>query len=372
MRMSDGIRSLLVLIAGFSALWTDASETIRFRYQAPESVQSVALVADFLGWDTERFQLKKTPGERFFELELPRPWARSIQYKFLVDGKYWTVDPTQSERIPDGRGGVNSLISDTGFRDDTLLELKPGNFAWKRSRVNLETPRGSRGFVVLAPPLAWRRSSRFQSKKNRQEVVVYFQDGGDYLSQAGAAALLANWSQMPEMPIYTGVFVPPQNRMTEYGLTPETLEYEQFLIRQVVPHVESRYFANDSAVRRVLIGPSLGGLVTFHIALRNPSVFDQAVSQSGSFWYRPQETLGLIAQQSDQVVPELFLEVGIWESDKMVQWNRTVKDSLVSQGNLRIHYREYPTTHQWSGWKNRLSEIFRTLARSHSIDTKNY
>jgi len=41
-------------------------------------------------------------------LALPAPGTYS--YKFLVDERVWLFDPSNRERIPDNRGGFNSVL----------------------------------------------------------------------------------------------------------------------------------------------------------------------------------------------------------------------------------------------------------------------
>jgi enterochelin esterase-like enzyme len=355
---------------------SDRGVTLEFVYEAAASVKSVCLAADFVGWDSEKLCLQRDElKSQKFRLQVPRPWSTEIQYKFVIDGKNWVRDPSNPNVISDGHGGSNSYISDTGFRDEPLLVQQPGTVAWKKRRLTLpfRTPIESeqksdgladtRDIVVAFPSSSWIQKNQRDQGRERPRVTVYFQDGLDYLNQAGAAALLSNLSQMPGMPIYTAVFVPPMDRTEEYGITDATWEYERFLLEQVIPAVENRWPTGGSARDRILIGPSLGGLVTLHLAARNPTVFGNAVSQSGSFWYREQETRDLIASFPDfaERGPRLFLEVGIWESEKMVAMNREVRTLLEAKG-ASLHYREYPTIHRWSAWKNRLREIFETLA----------
>lgn len=62
--------------------------------------------------------------------------------------------------------------------------------------------------------------------------------------------------------------------------------YEKFLIKELVPWLESRYNIYHNPGKRSIAGFSLGGLSAFDIAWRNPSEFGVAGVFSGSLWWR--------------------------------------------------------------------------------------
>jgi enterochelin esterase-like enzyme len=188
----------------------------------------------------------------------------------------------------------------------------------------------------------------------RRLAIAYFQDGLDYLEKASAADLLANLSREPGMPLIAGVFVPPADRLREYGLTSESEAYADFLARVLVPAIEGSL---ATAPTRVLIGPSLGGLISVYAALRYPDVFPKVASQSGAFWYSGQGILGPLSRPAMAPL-DLFFETGTYESARLVEQNRVARDAA-RQGGHRVRYEEYPSTHDWIAWRNRLGLILR-------------
>jgi len=318
------------------------------------------LAADFLRWDAERFGFTEIePGRHV--LEIPRPWTEAIEYKLVVDGK-WIRDPSNPKSVPDGFGGVNSLIDDIGFKEDEwLAPLKPGEPRWRTFRYQLEDYEGvPRMITVLHPPLSLVRTRSAANAGAGKTVTVYFQDGSDYLDLAAAKNFLSRLAQnQPELPLVTGVFVPPRERMKEYGLSERSRAYGNFLAEKVVPAIEGLHETGGTALRRMLIGPSLGGLVTLETGLRHADRFGLVASQSGSMWFEDGKILDLMTAGSG-AGQHFFLEIGLFETETMLLWNRKVRDRARAL-DWDFDYREYPSVHNWSAWRNRLREIFVTL-----------
>jgi hypothetical protein len=68
----------------------------------------VALVGDFNAWNRERHLLVKKDADTW-EIDLPIPKG-CYQYLFLVDGEQWETDPSRAQHVPDGFGGLNTVI----------------------------------------------------------------------------------------------------------------------------------------------------------------------------------------------------------------------------------------------------------------------
>jgi 1,4-alpha-glucan branching enzyme len=89
-----------------------------FRFRAP----SARVVQVSGSWD-ENFGLRGRDWSRFTRVGRMQDddgdgvWETTVrlgpgryEYSFLVDGRFWEVDPDNPERAPDGRGGVVSLL----------------------------------------------------------------------------------------------------------------------------------------------------------------------------------------------------------------------------------------------------------------------
>ena len=124
------------------------------------------------------------------------------------------------------------------------------------------------------------------------------------MNHARAEVLLANLSIREDMPAFYGVFIPPKDRDREYGLTPGSEAYVEFLTQTVVPAAEDALGLQITPRNRVLVGPSLGGTITLYTAFMRPDVFPFAASQSAAMDER-KETLFKLINQSPFGKPEI-------------------------------------------------------------------
>ncbi len=79
---------------------------VRFRLRAPDAT-TVAVAADFNGWDPEANSLARSAGGSW-ELALQLP-PGSYQYVYVVDGE-WITPPRAAVTLDDGFGGTNGLF----------------------------------------------------------------------------------------------------------------------------------------------------------------------------------------------------------------------------------------------------------------------
>ena len=63
--------------------------------------------------------------------------------------------------------------------------------------------------------------------------------------------------------------------------------YETYIIKELVPEVDSRYRTQKSNLRRAITGLSMGGHGALFLSIRNPEVFCIAGSMSGGVDLRP-------------------------------------------------------------------------------------
>lgn len=87
---------------------TVAANRVTFEFKARES-DKVGLVGDFNQWGRKEVPIRAVSegGRWVFEMEL---MPGRYQYAFEVNGKKWLPDPRAKGIIPDGFGGMNSVL----------------------------------------------------------------------------------------------------------------------------------------------------------------------------------------------------------------------------------------------------------------------
>jgi len=86
--------------------------------------------------------------------------------------------------------------------------------------------------------------------------------------------------------------------------------YERFLIDTVKPFVDRTFRTLPGKDNTAVMGSSLGGLLSFYVARRNPAVFGKAGCLSSSFWWN-NEALTIEVEQATARVPvKLYIDAG--------------------------------------------------------------
>jgi enterochelin esterase-like enzyme len=131
---------------------------------------------------------------------------------------------------------------------------------------------------------------------------------------------------------------------------------------ELLPFVEDRL---EVSGERLLMGPSLGGLVSAIIALERPDLFDAVMAQSGAFLGTPAERDhyrskdAWLLDEIERSAPKplrWYLECGRFEW--LLEVNRKLAAALGERGN-ELEYRERNAGHNWVNWRNGLSGALR-------------
>ena len=74
-----------------------------------DEARAVSLAGDFNSWNVGSNPLTKD-ATGLWLCKIPTPGPGRYEYKFVVDDKRWIEDPGNGMRVPDGFGGLNSVI----------------------------------------------------------------------------------------------------------------------------------------------------------------------------------------------------------------------------------------------------------------------
>lgn len=173
--------------------------------------------------------------------------------------------------------------------------------------------------------------------------------------------------------------------------------YENFLLEEVLPAVETSYAVNPK--QRVLLGSSMGGLVSLATGLANPGLFAAIGALSPSVWWADGQMAEQILStpQDERVKPRIWMDMGTQEgtSDSFGQRplqgrklgerpsggngvpdvrdrTRETGEALLSQGwkldeNLRYH-EPLGARHDEHSWSQRMGEVLTWLTRDMRAD----
>ena len=303
-------------------------------------------LSDLSDWDRSPRAVK--PGETL-TLELPDDVY--FEYAFIDSEGTQQPDPDNAQVAMNPWYPAARAICGPAYRPDpyaspeadlpegeTLRERLDSNLLHQRRRLILYTPHGHR----------WQRLP-----------IVYVQDGVAYyrvakLTQVFEALLRDGLVRPAHL-----VFIEPHDRSREYSYDSS---YRRFVLEEVIPFCAKQLTCSDE---RLLMGASLGGLVSATLAWLNPGMFRSVLTQSGAFLGTPDDPDFYTSQQSwwlEQIQQQPMRELRVYLESGTLEWlhnvNRDIAAALEAK-NYPVCYQERSAGHNWVNWRNGIQAALR-------------
>lgn len=182
---------------------------------------------------------------------------------------------------------------------------------------------------VFLPP-------QYGHDKKRFYPTIYFNDGQDMLALGMFDTLnRLYFDGTLQHVIVVAMYCDNFNRINEYGTARQSdyknrgnkaRPYTNFVLHELVPHIQESYRCLTDAEHTAFAGFSLGALSALDIAWANPSVFNKIGVFSGSLWWREKEWTAedpdggrimhdIIAKSEYQKGMKFWFEVGTRDED---------------------------------------------------------
>lgn len=323
--------------------------------------ENVALLSDLTGW-TDPISFNPLKGTDLFYLIIEiEPDAR-IQYLLMIDGNA-VVDPANKFKSLHGLGTMSELAMPKYERHPYLNDFLYGKEGRYNGLLKHNLPPGALPYNhevhIYLPP---------EYNTILEYPTVYFHDGPDYIRFALAPYSISRLILEKKIEPCIAVFVTPPNlhqseepnRSTEYGMNDE---YVKFFCDELVPFVDNNYSAIRSEKRRLVVGDSYAGLISFYIAYSRTDVFANAYSQSGYFSFNNNKLLKLMDEQPVKDI-NLYFDIGTYEEKVGADFlppgeldftdaNRKMREILLYK-DYDFMYNEYHEGHTWGNWRRHL------------------
>jgi len=220
----------------------------------------------------------------FAFLELPE--ASRAEYKIVLNGKDWLVDPVNSNTTFNGMTGVNNVVALPGF---TVTDESQ-----KRSGVTPGTVIG--GLSIASQYLGYTVNYWVYTpvgyENLKQLPVLYVLDGNDFIDERMGAPpnvldnLIAGGRIRPVLAVFVDARDPNNlqfnRREDEFLVHP--VEHARFIAEELVPAIDRAYRTDPRPEARVIMGVSYGGLSAIFIAAAQSNVFHNVAAFSPSLW----------------------------------------------------------------------------------------
>ncbi|MDF2674936.1 MAG: hypothetical protein K0R09_3204, partial [Clostridiales bacterium] len=131
--------------------------------------------------------------------------------------------------------------------------------------------------------------------------------------------------------------------------------FGDFIVKDLLPWVRVNYSISNKADESIIGGISMGGLTAAYLGLKHSEVFGNVLSQSGSYWYKPEDYEGFEPdcwlstqfKSIDKLPLKFYINVGVLEhKEDMIGTNIKLRDVLKSKG-YKVDYEEFKSGHDY-------------------------
>lgn len=324
---------------------------VRFRVADPgHDLDGVRLEVDWmLGDITPEF----TWGDGAWTLDLPRPAAWRLEYRFTVRREgdtVWITDPGNPRQVPNPFG-EKSEIRFPDYREPAWL-LTPTD----GPITEIATPGGR-----LTEPVPVRLWSPGGLASDVKAPLLLAHDGSDMAARGCLLTWASNYART--RPIRVALLDPPRGLRDQwYSANPD---YCAHLAEVVLPALTARVLTGPV----IGLGASLGALAMLALQRRHPGSISGLALQSGSFFtprLDPQESgyrhFARVCAAVRQIAagPDLSIDAGPRTVSTLITCgaieenrfnNEAMADALRAQG-YPITFRLVPDAHTMIGWRD--------------------
>ena len=312
------------------------------------AMNSIVSAGDFNSWNANApDRLQQLPGTTFWYLGKNFESTARLDYKLVLNGNSWILDPAHNKTVAGGFG-PNSELAMPKYVQPEEIQFRPG-IPHGRIETTTLTSRflnNSRTVKIYLPP--------DYDTSTRQPGVIIVHDGLEYISLAFIDRVLDYLHERKEISTPIAVFIPPVNRNAEYYQNQRDL-FGRFIVEEVLPYVESRYRVSKLVRQRANLGASAGGHITYYLAFKYPQVFGLGAGQS-SYISPELQTLAAAAPDTSQ---RFYIDIGTYDLSGFPQTNRNWRTQLSGRG-FKVKYAEYEG-HSWGNWRAHLDDVLRFL-----------
>jgi enterochelin esterase-like enzyme len=332
------------LLASISEFPIAQSDTAYFVYTS-NSAHTVLIAGDFNGWNPGAATMQAIEGSDMYYLRQIFHRDARLDYKYVVNGSNWILDPRNPNTVSGGYGANSELAMpayvhppEIDFRSD-IQHGTISNFTHTSEMLG-----NSRSIRVYLPP-------GYEPERETTYPLVFVNDGNEYVQLGSMINVLDYLIAEQTIEKLIVVFIDPVNRMVEYTLDSN---YTDMLKHELLPLIERRYHVSQDPYQRLIIGASLGGLVSAYTVYRHPQTFALCASQSGAFWYDDGWLISAFDSLEDSEWRRFYLDWGTYydtaESGEDLE-------SVLKAKEFQTASKKWHEGHSWGNWRAHIDDL---------------
>jgi predicted alpha/beta superfamily hydrolase len=153
----------------------------------------------------------------------------------------------------------------------------------------------------------------------------------------------------------------------KYKINGEGDLYLEFLTKTLKPYIDRTYRTQKQASKTIIMGSSMGGLISLYASVKYPTIFGKAGIFSPAFWFVSKDMKDYLNRnQNDLKNSKFYFVAGKNEDETMVPEIETVNESLlkkaVPEKNIVVKLDE-DGTHSENYWKRELKQALLWLLK---------
>ncbi len=142
-------------------------------------------------------------------------------------------------------------------------------------------------------------------------------------------------------------------------------QYGEFLRKELLPFIFSKYRAKNEGASTGITGASLGGLIAMHLGMKMPDRFGRLGVMSPSVWWDEKVILKTVAAYKAPTKGRIWIDIGTRESQDAAPDARALRNALIQKGwvlgkNL-AYVEEVGAEHNEGAWARRFGEMLMFL-----------
>lgn len=334
--------------------------------------ETLFLASNLNGWkaDDSQFKFNKN-SDGFYTLKIPSQ-KEKVEYK-VTQGS-WDFSET------DENGNVisNRILNNTDKEQTVELIIKSWSSPKEKQHTltsnvkilseNFTIPqlKTTRKIWIYLPP-------DYETSKKKYPVI-YMHDGqnlfDDFTSFSGEWSVDETLNQIFEetgkSAIVIGIDNGGDKRLAEYSpwnnekykTTGEGDLYVEFLAKTLKPYIDKTYRTERQSSKTIIIGSSMGGLISLYASAKYPNIFGKAGIFSPAFWFVSKDLkMYLNVNKNNLKNSKFYFVAGKNEDETMASEIENVNELLLKKSvpgkNIVVKIDE-DGTHSESYWKREL------------------
>lgn len=278
-----------------------------------------------------------------------------FQFKPLLNDQSWSVGADYNVPAADAEVHIWPFFNHNG---STLVQ-----FSFRSQILS-----NSRTIRVLLPP-------SYHENTLKSYPVLYMHDGQNLFS-AASASFGVEWQvdETSQSLIYQGamqeaIIVGMDNsgagRINEYTPTIDAGYgggdgdvYLDFIEIELMPYIQSNYRAKSGAENTLMMGSSLGGLISFYAGWSRSQIYGRIGAMSSSFWW-DNEQMHSAVENDNAALPNSHFYIDTGGQEGNAQPTINMVNTLVNKGYVQGQKLNYfyaaNGRHSEASWRDRLS-----------------